>query len=279
MKIIFLFIIIFIVFYLTLKYNNFSNIADEFEYLLQLYNKFNKRFELYNNNIKLNSVDQVYCISMPQRKKYITGKMDDLNINYKLLNAVTPDDLTYDECSKLSNINDSESKIYNKKTRLALQVSFTMCFLDAIKKGYKYIIVFEDDIIVNVDSQTLNDTLSEFKKTDYSMFYMGYCFTRCGNIDRKTNDLFLEIKDKKILCCHAICYKVAYLPDLIKYLYPMKDNFDEAIVIYNKKNNIKVCVIRQTFFDQNRKELGTLNEDSITGDNLENCNKYLSKNK
>ena len=67
MKIIFLFIIIFIVFYLTLKYNNFSNIADEFEYLLQLYNKFNKRFELYNNNIKLNSVDQVYCISMPQR--------------------------------------------------------------------------------------------------------------------------------------------------------------------------------------------------------------------
>jgi hypothetical protein len=281
-KIILLFILILLLVYLCNKNKDdlvktkISN-DDHFDYLLKLYNKFNIKFEFNLNT--LNSVDQIYCISMPQRKKYITTKMDELNVNYTLLNAITPDDLTKNDISILSNISDPKSKIHNKFTRLALQLSFTMCFLDAIKKGYSTIIVFEDDIIVNVDYQRLNSTISEFKKTDYSLFYMGYCFTRCGNVQNNTDELFLEIKNKNILCCHAVCYKVKYLPGLINYLYKMDENFDEAIVSYNQKNNIKVCITAKTFFDQNRKELGTLNEDSFTGDNLDNCNEYFMKNK
>ena len=276
--ILFFIIILFIVYFKYVKESLIhTKISETQEYLLTLYNKFNNRFEQNYNNIKLGAVDKIYCISMPQRKKYITDKMNELNVNYALFNAITPDDLTTSECGMLSNINDSKSKIHNKKTRLALQLSFTMCFLDAIKNGYEYIIVFEDDIVINVDAIKLNKSIIEFKKTDYSMFYMGYCFARCGNIDRKINNVFFDVKDKNILCCHAICYKVSYLPSLIKYLYPMENNFDELIVLYNKKNNIKVCVTEKTFFDQNRKELGTLNEDTFTGDNLQNCNNYFIK--
>jgi GR25 family glycosyltransferase involved in LPS biosynthesis len=192
-----------------------------------------------------------------------------LKLNYTFFNAITPDDLDKSDYSILSNTYDKNSKLYSHPTRLPLQLSFTMCYLDAIKKGYSNIIIFEDDIIIKVDTLTLIDYINEFKKSDYAFFYMGYCWLDCNQ--KFTIQKLINIPDKQLFCCHSICYKVKYLPSLIKSMYPMINNLDDNIVKFIKENNYKVCVPSSTFFDQNRVQLGTLNDDD-NNDNLPNCN-------
>ena len=222
----------------------------------------------------LGVVDAVYCIVMPQRKEYMKNIFNKLKINYTFFNAITPNDISQSEYDLLSSTNDPTSKLYGKKTRLPLQLSFTMCYLDAIKKGYSTIIIFEDDIVINVDTQTIIDGISAFKASDFILFYMGYCWMDCKQ--NFTIQKLIEVPDKQLFCCHSICYKVKYLPSLIKSMYPMKDNLDNNIVTFIKENNYKVCVPPSTFFDQNRTDLGTLNNDDNIG-NLPDCNATFKK--
>lgn len=245
------------------------------ETLYGLYDKFSYKFEKNNNFENLGVVDCIYCIVMPKRKKYMISVFDKLKLNYTFFNAITPVDITQKQYNILSSTNDKNSKLYNKNTRLPLQLSFTMCYLDAIKKGYNTIIIFEDDVVVKVDTHTLIDSISEFKKSDYVFFYMGYCWMDCKQ--EFTIDKLINVPDKQLFCCHSICYKVKYLPSLIKSMYPMNDNLDNNIVNFIKENNYKVCVPSTTFFDQNRSVLGTLNDDDNEGE-LPTCNKTLTKN-
>jgi hypothetical protein len=118
--------------------------------------RFKNRFYMNNKTGKLDSVDMVYAIVMPQRKEYMSEQINSLGLKCKYLNAVTPDDFTYEEMGYLSSVNTPGSSLYNLKTRLAVMFSFTMCYIDALKNGYSTFIVFEDDIVIDVDLQTLN---------------------------------------------------------------------------------------------------------------------------
>ena len=83
-----------------------------------------------------------------------------------------------------------------------------MCMMDAMKHGYKTIIIFEDDIVVNVDSDPLNESLKEFQKSPYEMFYMGYCHMSCNQeFDKEKHKYIVEVPNKKLVCHHAIVMK------------------------------------------------------------------------
>jgi hypothetical protein len=192
-----------------------------------------------------------------------------MKLNYTFFNAITPSDITQQEYNILSSTNDKKSKLYNHLTRLPLQLSFTMCYIDAIMKGYSTIVIFEDDIVVKVDTRTLIESINAFKKSTYIFFYMGYCWMNCNQ--KFTIEKLINVPDRKLFCCHSICYKVKYLTSLIKSIYPMNDNLDNNIVNFIKDNNYRVCVPSTTFFDQNRETLGTLNDDDNEGD-LPTCN-------
>jgi GR25 family glycosyltransferase involved in LPS biosynthesis len=236
-----------------------------------LYKKFGYKFEKNNNFTDLELVDCVYCVVMPQRKEYMKGIFNSMKLNYTFFNAITPKDISENDYNTLSKTNDPNSKLWKHPTRLPLQLSFTMCYLDAIKKGYKHIVIFEDDIIVKVDTQTLVNYINEFiKKPEYVFFYMGYCWMDCKQ--KFTIDRLVEVPDKQLYCCHAICYKVKYLDELINSMYPMNDNLDNNIVNFIKNKNYKVCVPTSTLFDQNRSEFGTLNDDD-NPNGIPDCNK------
>jgi GR25 family glycosyltransferase involved in LPS biosynthesis len=206
---------------------------------------------------------------MPQRKEYMKNVFNKMKINYTFFNAITPKDISQEMYTSLSTTNNPKSKLYNHPTRLPLQLSFTMCYLDAIKNGYSTIIVFEDDIVVKVTTQTMIDSIEAFKASNFAFFYMGYCWMNCKqNFNIHT---LVEVPDKQLFCCHGICYKVKYLQPLIDSMFPMNDNLDNNVVNFIKKNNLKVCVPPTTFFDQNRNNLGTLNDDDNEG-NLPICN-------
>ena len=222
-----------------------------------IYNRFKNRFVTLKGN-KLN-VDMVYCIVMPQRKDYITEQINKLGVSCTYFDAVTPDDLTVDDYNELSTINNTQSSIYAKYTRLPVLLSFIMCFMDSLKKGYTTIIIFEDDISINVEPKLLNESLDEFAKSNLDVFYMGYCFMNCGQLLRQFKNL-VELSDSNLLCCHSMCIKTRILPGLINYCFPMINNSDEMFRNYYILNKIKIGVPRSVYFTQNRKTLGSLNE-------------------
>ena len=225
-------------------------------FLDNFYNKYKFRFKNYDSNKSFDVVDQVYCIVMPDRKEYMINQMNKLGINCKFLDAITPKDLSKNDYNSLS-----KHKRYTteKKTRLPLQLSFTMCYLDAIKNNYDTIIVFEDDLTIETKKENIIIGINEFKNHNSVMFYMGYCWLNCNQTFKIDGNIAIVQDYSRMFCCHSICYKVKYLPELIDFLYPMDNEFDVKITKFFENYNYNVCIPRQIYFDQN-KELGTHNE-------------------
>ena len=219
---------------------------------------------------KLDGIDMVYVISMPSRLDYIKTQINNMRLECTYLNAVTPDDLSTSEINGLSNINNVVSQIYNKKTRLAVMLSFTLCYLDAIKKGYSTIIVFEDDIIPKIDLATLNNATLEFSRSDLDFFYMGYCFMNCNQpLDKNKYQYLIPLVDPSILCGHATAIKTKVLPGIIEYSFPMTIPSDETYLEYFVKNKSKLCIPKVPYFDQvTRDKMASLNESVVK---LEYC--------
>ena len=234
-----------------------------------LHERFEHKFENYENpdHSFKGVVDKVYCISMPQRKEYITKKMNELGTSYTLLNAVTPDDLSQSDYEQLSDTYNPENQtIYNKMTKLPLQVSFTVCMLDALKNNHETFIIFEDDITIEKDVSKIKKGIEQFKNSKYNLFYMGYCSVACSNwpiIPDK--DELVEV-NSHINCAHAIVYKKSIVPLLLDTIYPMTTYYDDLLLPVPDK-----CVSNTVYFDQAREELGSLNEDLAPNSQLPTC--------
>ena len=225
------------------------------------YNRFKNRFEKGNFFGKsIHGVDCIYVITMPQRKEYISQQMKKLNIPFTYFHAITPDDLTTSDYETLSTVNNPQSSIYKKYTRPAVLLSFSMCFMDSLVKGYKTIMVFEDDLVIN-ETSSIVQGVSEFLQSTCDIFYMGYCFANCGQIFNKTKYTNLvELTDRNVLCCHSLCIKTWFLPALIDYCFPMQFNSDEQFRNFYISNKINVCIPKKVYFKQNRETVKSLNE-------------------
>jgi hypothetical protein len=226
--------------------------------VMKVYDRFKRRF-VDTPGPKLPGIDQIYVISMPQRINYIKKQMKQLNYSVCYFDAVKPSDLSLNDYNRLSNINNPFSMIYERYTRLAVLLSFTMCFVDALVKGYRSITIFEDDITVDVSQKLLEATTKEYFNSDIDVMYMGYCFLNCNQNTKAYNFMNL-LSDPDLLCCHAMCVKTGFLPGLINYCFPMVNNSDELFRDYYQNNKIKVCVPKRAYFAQNRKDVDSLNE-------------------
>ena len=237
-----------------------------------LYERFKSRFNVVKGKRQLNDVDMVYAITMPNRKEYITKQINTLGVTCTYFDAISPKDLTTEDYDTLSSINNPRSDIFKKYTRLAVLLSFILCFMDSLEKGYSTIIVFEDDMSINVDLQTLNESLTEFKNSYCDIFYMGYCFLNCNQLlyINKYKKL-VEIPNRDLLCCHSMCIKTKVLPGLIEYCFPMNFNSDELFRNYYMMNDITICVPRTVYFIQNRASLESLNESEEDPEFFKTC--------
>jgi GR25 family glycosyltransferase involved in LPS biosynthesis len=247
-----------IIIFRLVYFNNFSSYSGVPVLIKFYYNRFKNRFN-YVPGRKLPGINQVYVISMPQRKDYIKEQMDTLGYNVCYFDAIKPSDLSGDDYNILSRINDPRSRIYRRFTRLAVLMSFIMCFIDALEKGYNTITIFEDDISINVEQKLLENTTLEFSNSDLDIVYMGYCFLNCRQNTKKYNYL-VKLEYPDLLCCHAICLRTCILPGLINYCFPMFNNSDEMFRDYYIKEKLKVGVPKYAYFSQNRKAVDSLNE-------------------
>ena len=229
--------------------------------LEKLYDKFKNRFSNSNQGALPSTVDRVYCICSDEREDYIENQFSRFNMNVTYFKGIFPDDLTLNDYKTLSCTNHKFCKIHKKNTKLPVQLSFTMCMMDAMKKGYKTIIIFEDDIVINVDKDTLDESLKEFQKSQYEMFYMGYCHMNCNQkFDNTQHEYLVDVPDKKLVCHHAIAMKTPNFKYLLEYMFPMMNTKDRSFTYYFKKFNKKICVPKFSYFDQDKETHTTMND-------------------
>uniref|UniRef100_A0A6C0B0P2 Glycosyl transferase family 25 domain-containing protein n=1 Tax=viral metagenome TaxID=1070528 RepID=A0A6C0B0P2_9ZZZZ len=266
----FKFLILVLIVVLVILYRTLKSGYENTEFSDLLYNRFKYKFDKYPGNEKLSGVDMVYAITMPQRKDYITSQMNNLGITFTYFNAITPQDLKPEEYDNISYTNKEGSRIYKRYTRLPVLLSFILCFIDAVKKGYSTIVIFEDDISILVDKKLLNESLLEFKNSNMDAFYMGYCFLNCGqNVTKYKN--IVKLSNPDIICGHSMAIKTKILPGLINYCFPMTTASDELFREYYIKNKINVCVPKNAYFIQNRESLGSLNESGPDPELFKTC--------
>jgi len=265
-----MYIIIITLVFLLVLLSIYMMIPERYENVVSnLHERFKYKFEHHENgaNSLKGIVDKVYCIAMPQRKEYITKKMNELGTSYTLLNAVTPKDLSKTDYEQLSETYKPENKLmYEKMTKLPLQVSFTVCMLDALKNNYETIIIFEDDITIEKDIETIKKGIEQFKNSKYNLFYMGYASPVCSGFTLvQDSDELVEV-NTMVYCTHAIVYKQSVLPNILDTVYPMTDYYDNLLLTVPYK-----CVPNTIYFDQAREELGSLNQDDNPDNRLPSC--------
>ena len=267
-----MYIIIITLVFLLVLLTVYMMIPERYETVVSsLHERFKHKFEHHENaahSLK-GVVDKVYCISMPQRKEYITKKMNELGTSYTLLNAVTPKDLSQGDYEQLSDTMNPENQImYKKMTKLALQVSFTVCMLDALNNNYETFIIFEDDITIEKDLEMIKKGIEQFKNSKYNLFYIGYGSPVCSgfNLVPDKNELVEVEVNTPLYCTHAIVYKKSILPKVLDTIYPMKNYYDLLLTNIPDK-----CVPNSIYFNQAREELGSLNEDLAPNDKLTMC--------
>ena len=253
--------------------SSFGNQTDTVNYVYSLYfDRFKNRFHSNRLSGRLHGVDMVYAIAMPQRREYINSQLNTIGVNAKVFDAVTPGDLSIAEVDFLSDINNVTSYIYNKQTRLSVLLSFMMCYIDSIVNNYQTIVVFEDDITIDISYDILNASTAEFNESNCDFFYMGYCFLDCKQkMDSTTYDYLKVLTNQSFVCGHATCIKTSALPALINASFPMLKPSDEIFMQYYKENNIKICIPKnEPFFNQQDRSItSSLNESTNT---LRTCN-------
>lgn len=231
------------------------------ETLKDIYMKSCVRFENNEKRDKLPKIDQVYCITMPHRRKYAENILNTFDINVTYFDAIKIEDLTEENYNILSETFNSNNKLmYKKKTKLPVHLSYTMCLMNALINGYENIIIFEDDITRNVTKNKLINSIKEFIDSDFIMFYMGYCWLKCNqNVDKKQYKYIVDVPNKQLLCKHAIVLKTKYFQELIDFTYPMKEYSDKSFVRFFKSKDYKICVPKRPYFYQNRQQFISFN--------------------
>jgi hypothetical protein len=256
MKLVFVVVMVMVILLVYKRKSSFTSINT-------IHGIYNRKTFTETQGKKLDGIDMIYAIAMPSRLSHIQNELKMFNVKY--LDAVKPEDLSEDEVNELSTVNQRGSYMYNKITRLCVILSFTMCYLDALKKGYRTIAVFEDDILTKVPLDLVNKGTLEFSKSDIDFFYMGYCFMNCRQpLDKNKYEYIIPLTDPTILCGHATAIKTKALQGIIDYSFPMKKPSDETYWDYFVKNKSKLAIPKVPYFDQiTRDKMASLNESTV----------------
>ena len=236
-----------------------------------VYARFKDRFEDVEGSGD-GPVDMVYVICMPSRKNYAKRVVGRLGAKFRVLNAITPKELTPSDYQALSEtLNPRNKMLYKKMTKLPVCLSFFMCYYDAYTRGYETIAVFEDDIKYEVSIDRIKRTIAEFNKTSCEICFLGYCWSNCKRIREEatmiTENLYEAPRSVQLLCNHALVIKKSFLERYMsrKNAVYWNNRNDHTLSDYLRDNGVKKCIPPKAFVNQNREQMGSFNENYDTG--------------
>jgi len=82
---------------------------------------------------------------------------------------------------------------YDKKTAAELAVFYThrQAWQKALKRGYEYVIVFEDDIVTYITKSKLQHILlNVIDHLDFDILYLGKCLDTCTRLEHKFGQIY-----------------------------------------------------------------------------------------
>lgn len=190
-----------------------------------IYNRLTKRVEVFDFNIN-EYFDKIYCINLERRKdrwskvsqQFIQFKInvekwtavDGENISDELFQTFNPKNITGEEAS--------EKGIVENKNSIGCLLSHLEVIKDARSKGYKKILIFEDDVIIGDD---FLDRIKEIVDINWKLLYVG-----CSQFNWNK----LEYKDNFYLSKNSLG-TFGYCLDISTY--------DDIISLLENRNNIK----------------------------------------
>ena len=232
----------------------------------QLYDRFRDRFSVSPSRGSLpRHVDQVYCIRSEKRHKYITEVMDNYGLQVTYLDAIFPKDLEPEDYATFGSRGLDLNVLrrmwayqfwymINRKSAVPVQVSHALCFLHAMKHGYKTIMIFEDDVKFDVDFGTV---INEFHNSPLDVLYLGYCGVKCSTSAKNASFKHLIETDKKVLCTHALVVKTHFVQGYLDSIFPMSYPEDVYFNNYCHDNGVRVAIPKKSCVRQN------LNQESL----------------
>ncbi|SER31606.1 glycosyltransferase family 25 protein [Pedobacter rhizosphaerae] len=166
--------------------------------------------------IKLNThFDKIYCISLEKRNE----RREKFKSNYKYLGT---DNITVFNAVDGNNLDDKEWQF--SKGALGCRMSHLSIYSEAIKKGYKKILVLEDDVIIKKQFiSDLNEVIS-LVGDDYDMIYFGgFNFLE----PKPVTSHILRLQNT--LALHAVAINSRCLSTLIRKIEEDKRSVDSVI--------------------------------------------------
>ena len=229
--------------------------------LLSLYHttKTVEKFSNLNQESALNThFDQIYVITLPERKMYVQNILEKYNIAANYIPAITElprNHIAYDDKTKIS------------KARILCHISHIEVLKKFIKSKEKTCFIFEDDIHMKINPNILNQEIKKvmnvMNKINYDIVFMGYCWENCSK-RIPVNESIMKPHFPK--CRHAYGVTKQGAEKIIKYTTPLKNlPGDKTLALAIKNGKLNAFATKEPLFWQNRKKLGSTldNYDSL----------------
>lgn len=202
-----------------------------------------------SNNIN-NFFDKIYIINLTEnidRKNNIIQLFKSLNItNYKFYNAINGYNISKNDIKNylttysLNTLNGNyrNHSDIRKLGEIGCYLSHYNIWVDSVKNNYKNILIFEDDIINNMDIYEIEEYLQNIPK-DYDLAYLGYGTIILNKLE--LDETFYNNYWKRSLFNVFGAYSYALsnkgCNKLIKKALPISEQIDQYLNYYSYYDN------------------------------------------
>ena len=159
--------------------------------------------------------DKVYCICMADRKEHQKNLLAQLKHLYPDLIPI---------------VFDAINTRYLNNHHVGCALSHRGIIQEAKNKGYKSILILEEDAIFRKDfSALLQDNINELKTLKWDVFYLGACVWNPTNDPKKfyptaPDCKILQVPNRGATCTHGIAYHANIFDHILSSLPPKVDD-------------------------------------------------------
>lgn len=218
-------------------------------------------------------IDKIYVINLKEsidRKNNIINILNKLDLhNYIITEAINGKDLSDNEIKNLlspfslSTLNGnykSHSEI-RKVGEIGCYLSHYNIWKDIVDKGYNNVIIFEDDININVEKDILNEYLENIPR-DYDMVYLGYTTIPLNSINKiEIENKYWERGINNIFGTHSYILSNKGCKKLLEKVLPINEQIDSYINYYTYyDNNFNKYIPKIQLFIPNKNMNSTMHQ-------------------
>lgn len=209
----------------------YSNLLHSFglsEKQIQIYNQNTKCYSLkvenFSSGLFDNCVDGCYILTMKNSKR-IPKFMDQINLKPPMKQVIIQYNKGFKKCNKILNKNS---------TNYDLTDAYVNVFVDALKRGFLNVLVFEDDFIYeDFTKHDINLICRFLKNANWDVYNLGAYNCIDNNLLNSFRRDLIHINCDSSSSSHAVIYTQNYIIDFVRY--GLEGKIKECDVFWNDK--------------------------------------------